>query len=132
MARLDVMVGRTALKNPLIAGAAEHMIGASGVLRALGAGVGAVVVKSINEMERGKDQLQRAEYMLLDDQWREIPWTKDAPSTAFMGRSVGVAYPLASTVPPCCSTIVRVASERCGKGSRRNSVFDESCPARSV
>ncbi|KQY97367.1 dihydroorotate dehydrogenase [Pseudolabrys sp. Root1462] len=90
MARLDVMVGRTALKNPLIAGAAEHMIGASGVLRALGAGVGAVVVKSINEMERGKDQLQRAEYMLLDDQWREIPWTKDAPSTAFMATRSGL------------------------------------------
>lgn len=90
MARLAVSVGRTALKNPLIAGSAEHMIEAGGVRRALAAGVGAVVVKSINEMERGKDQLQRAEYMLLDDQWREIPWTKDAPSTAFMATRSGL------------------------------------------
>ncbi|MBS0534472.1 MAG: tRNA-dihydrouridine synthase [Proteobacteria bacterium] len=90
MARLDVTVGRTALKNPLIAGAAEHMIEAGGVLGALRAGPGAVVVKSINEMERGKDQLQRAEYMLLDEQWREIPWTKDAPATAFMATRSGL------------------------------------------
>jgi len=90
MGRLDVSVGRTALKNPLIAGAAEHMIEAGGVLRALGAGAGAVVVKSINEMERGKDQLQRAEYMLLDEQWREMPWTKDAPATAFMATRSGL------------------------------------------
>ncbi|MCW5694547.1 MAG: tRNA-dihydrouridine synthase [Pseudolabrys sp.] len=90
MARLDVTVGRTALKNPLIAGAAEHVIEAGGVLGALRAGVGAVVVKSINEMERGKDQLQRAEYMLLDDQWREIPWTPQAPATAFMATRSGL------------------------------------------
>lgn len=90
MGRLDVSVGRTALKNPLIAGSAEHMIDAFGVLRALDAGVGAVVVKSINEMQRGKDQLQRAEYMLLDEQWREIPWSKDAPATAFMATRSGL------------------------------------------
>ncbi len=90
MARLEASVGRTALKNPLIAGAAEHMIEAEGVRGALRAGVGAVVVKSINEMERGKDQLQRAEYMLLDEQWREIPWTKDAPATAFMATRSGL------------------------------------------
>lgn len=90
MARLAVSVGRTALKNPLIAGSAEHMIEADGVRRALATGVGAVVVKSINEMERGKDQLQRAEYMLLDEQWREMPWTKDAPATAFMATRSGL------------------------------------------
>jgi len=43
MARLDVSVGRTALKNPLIAGSAEHMIEAGGVLGALKAGVGAAI-----------------------------------------------------------------------------------------
>jgi dihydroorotate dehydrogenase (NAD+) catalytic subunit len=90
MTRLGVTVGRTALKNPLIAGSAEHMIEAEGVRRALRAGVGAVVVKSINEMERGKDQLQRAEYMLLDDAWREIPWTPQAPATAFIACRSGL------------------------------------------
>ena len=55
MARLDVRVGKTVLKNPLIAGSAEHLIDADGVRRALRAGVGAVVVKSINETERGRE-----------------------------------------------------------------------------
>ena len=90
MARSNVTVGRTALKNPLIAGSAEHLIEADGVRRALCAGVGAVVVKSINEMERGRDQLQRAEYMLFDGEWREIPWTPNAPSTAFMATRSGL------------------------------------------
>ncbi|RDV04717.1 tRNA-dihydrouridine synthase [Undibacter mobilis] len=90
MTRLGVTVGRTALKNPVIAGSAEHMIEADGVRRALRAGVGAVVVKSINEMERGKDQLQRAEYMLLDDAWREVPWTPQAPQTAFIACRSGL------------------------------------------
>lgn len=90
MTRLNVTVGRTALKNPLIAGSAEHLIEADGVRRALRAGVGAVVVKSVNESERARDQLQRAEYMLFDGEWREIPWTPDAPSTAFMATRSGL------------------------------------------
>jgi dihydroorotate dehydrogenase (NAD+) catalytic subunit len=90
MGKLEVRVGRTALKNPLIAGSAEHLIEADGVRRALRAGVGAVVVKSTNESERGRDQLQRAEYMLLDDQWREMAWTPEAPSTAFIACRSGL------------------------------------------
>lgn len=90
MSKSEISVGRTALKNPLIAGSAEHLIEAGGVRRALRAGVGAVVVKSTNESERGRDQLQRAEYMLLDDAWREIPWTPDAPSTAFIACRSGL------------------------------------------
>ena len=90
MSRLNVIVGRTVLKNTLIAGSAEHLIEADGVRRALRAGVGAVVVKSINESERGRDQLQRAEYMLLDDEWREIPWSSNAPATAFIACRSGL------------------------------------------
>lgn len=90
MTRLNVTVGRTALKNPLIAGSAEHHIDPEGVRRALRAGVGAVVVKSINESERGRDQLQRAEYMLLDSEWHEMPWTPNAPDTAFIACRSGL------------------------------------------
>src|ERR1700722_15728458 len=90
MSKSEISVGRTVLKNPLIAGSAEHLIEAGGVRRALRAGVGAVVVKSTNESERGRDQLQRAEYMLLDDAWREIPWTPDAPATAFIACRSGL------------------------------------------
>ena len=90
MSKSEISVGRTVLKNPLIAGSAEHLIEAGGVRRALRAGVGAVVVKSTNESERGRDQLQRAEYMLLDEEWREIPWTPNAPSTAFIACRSGL------------------------------------------
>jgi dihydroorotate dehydrogenase (NAD+) catalytic subunit len=76
---LQVMAGPVPLKNPLIAGAAEHLIDADGVRRALKAGVGAVVVKSVNESAAARDQLQRAEYMALDADWRPVPWGPDAP-----------------------------------------------------
>jgi dihydroorotate dehydrogenase len=65
--RLRTSVGTVELKNPLIAAAAEHLIDAEGVRRALAAGVGAVVVKSTNESQAARDQLQRAEYMVLDE-----------------------------------------------------------------
>lgn len=90
MRQSEVSVGKIVLKSPLIAGSAEHLIEAGGVRRALHAGAAAVVVKSVNELERGRDQLQRAEYMLLDDEWREIPWTPDAPSTAFIACRSGL------------------------------------------
>src|SRR5262245_28365332 len=90
MTQSSISIGRVALKNPLIAGSAEHLISADGVRRALRTGVGAVVVKSINESERGRDQLQRAEYMLLDEHWREIPWSRSAPATAFIACRSGL------------------------------------------
>jgi dihydroorotate dehydrogenase (NAD+) catalytic subunit len=75
-------VGALTLKNPLIAAAAEHLIEEAGVQRAIRAGVGAVVVKSINEREAAKDQLQRAEYAVLDAHWRPVAWNASAPMSA--------------------------------------------------
>ena len=80
--RLRTKVGTVELKNPLIAAAAEHLIDADGVRRALAAGVGAVVVKSTNESQAARDQLQRAEYMVLDEAWRPVPWGPQAPPSA--------------------------------------------------
>jgi dihydroorotate dehydrogenase len=77
--RLTTSIGAITLKNPLIAAAAEHLIDADGVRRALAAGVGAVVVKSVNESQAAKDQLQRAEYMVLDERWQPVPWGREAP-----------------------------------------------------
>src|SRR5436190_1190332 len=67
MPNLTTRIGALTLKNPLIAAPAEHLVEEAGVRRALQAGVGAVVVKSTNEREGGKDQLQRAEYAVLDE-----------------------------------------------------------------
>lgn len=87
---LQTRVGRVALKNPLIAGSAEHLIEANGVRRALKAGAGAVVVKSVNESEAARDQLQRAEYMILNERWEPIPWNADAPLHAFVACRSGL------------------------------------------
>ena len=87
---LQTTVGSVKLKNPLIAGSAEHLIEAEGVRRALRAGVGAVVVKSTNETAAGRDQLQRAEYLLLDDQWRPLPWAPGAPMSAVVACRSGL------------------------------------------
>ena len=91
---LATRVGKVELKNPLIAGSAEHLIEAGGVRRALEAGVGAVVVKSVNESDAARDQLQRAEYVLLDDQWRPLPWGPAAPASAVLACRSGL-HPLA-------------------------------------
>lgn len=90
MSILATAIGRVSLKNPLIAGSAEHFIEADGVQRALKAGVGAVVVKSVNESQAARDQLQRAEYMLLDEKWNPIPWRADAPASAFVACRSGL------------------------------------------
>ncbi|MBV8840734.1 MAG: dihydroorotate dehydrogenase [Alphaproteobacteria bacterium] len=79
---LTTRVGAVTLKNPLIAAAAEHLIEEGGVRRAIKAGAGAVVVKSVNEREAAKDQLQRAEYAVLDEQWRPVAWGPSAPMSA--------------------------------------------------
>lgn len=90
MSTLSTTIGRVTLKNPLIAGAAEHLIEAEGISQALKAGVGAVVVKSVNESEAARDQLQRAEYMLLDEHWNRVPWGPDAPASAFVACRSGL------------------------------------------
>lgn len=87
---LHTTVGRVGLKNPLIAGSAEHLIEAEGVRRAIRSGVGAVVVKSVNESQAARDQLQRAEYVVLDEHWRPVPWGPEAPAHAFMATRSGL------------------------------------------
>ena len=90
MTSLTTTVGRLTLKNPLIAGSAEHLIDVGGIQRALNAGVGAVIVKSVNESESARDQLQRAEYMLFDEHWNPVPWGPDAPASAFIACRSGL------------------------------------------
>jgi dihydroorotate dehydrogenase len=84
-------IGRVALKNPLIAGSAEHLTDADGVRRALRAGAGAVVVKSTNESQAARHQLQCAEYMILDNRWQPLPWTTEAPLDAFVACRSGLS-----------------------------------------
>jgi dihydroorotate dehydrogenase (NAD+) catalytic subunit len=89
---LDVNIGSLRLKNPLIAGAAEHLIEETGVRRALAAGAAVVVMKSTNEVEAAKTQLDCAEYSAFDENWKQIAWNASAPASAFIACRSGL-YP---------------------------------------
>jgi dihydroorotate dehydrogenase (NAD+) catalytic subunit len=89
--RLETSIGALRLKNPVIAGPAEHLIDPDNVRRALRAGVGAVVLKSTNESEAAREQLERAEYAVFDAQWRAVPWGPDAPDAATVATRSGLA-----------------------------------------
>ncbi|MCC2097494.1 MAG: tRNA-dihydrouridine synthase [Hyphomicrobiales bacterium] len=87
---LKVSIGPLTLKNPVIAGAGEHLIDASGVRAALQAGASVVVMKSVNEVQAGKDQLARAEYAVLDEFWQPCEWGPKAPPSAFIACRSGL------------------------------------------
>jgi dihydroorotate dehydrogenase (NAD+) catalytic subunit len=88
--RLEARVGSLRLKNPVIAGPAEHLIDPDNVRRALRTGVGAVVIKSTNESEGAREQLERAEYAVFDEQWRAVSWGADAPAGATIATRSGL------------------------------------------
>ena len=90
--RLEVSIGTLHLKNPLIAGAAEHLIEESGVRAALRAGAAMVVMKSTNEVAAAKAQLDAAEYAVFDETWQRQDWNAAAPSSAFIACRSGL-YP---------------------------------------
>jgi dihydroorotate dehydrogenase (NAD+) catalytic subunit len=90
MADLTTRIGALTLKNPLIAAPAEHLIEEAGVRRAITAGVGAVVVKSVNEREGARDQLQRAEFAVFDEHWRPVAWDAAAPMSATIATRSGL------------------------------------------
>ena len=90
MDALVTTVGRTVLRNPIIAGPADHFIDEEGVRRALKTGVGAVVLKSVNETQSAKEQLQSAEYAALDEQWRPVKWGPDAPLGTTIANRTGL------------------------------------------
>lgn len=90
-ARTSVSLGAVRLKSPLICGAGEHLMYAEGVRQALKAGAAAVVPKSANETEAGKRQLDRTDYILLDSQWRKLPWNFNPPADASLFCRSGLA-----------------------------------------
>jgi dihydroorotate dehydrogenase (NAD+) catalytic subunit len=89
-ADLSVTVAGLELKNPIMAGSGEATMSEEGILAALDAGAAAVVAKSVNESEAARRQLDAAEYVLLDPQWRPLPWGP-APRTASLFCRSGLA-----------------------------------------
>jgi len=84
-------VGSIRLKNPVLAGSGEHLIEAAGIRSALDAGAACVFMKSTNESEAARSQLDRADYALLDSEWRRLPWDFAPPPDASLYCRSGLA-----------------------------------------
>ncbi|MBT5073585.1 MAG: dihydroorotate dehydrogenase [Kordiimonadaceae bacterium] len=82
MKSLGVNIGNITLKNPLICGSGEHFIELSGIEKALKAGAGAVVIKSTNESDAAKEQLEKTDYALLDSNFNKLEWDFNPPRDA--------------------------------------------------
>ncbi len=90
MNKLSINIGNTKLKNPLICGAGEHFIELDGIEKALKAGAGAVVIKSTNESEAAKTQLEKTDYVLLNSNFDKLPWDFDPPRDASLFNRSGL------------------------------------------
>jgi dihydroorotate dehydrogenase len=75
MSDLSIGLGKIQLKNPVICASSEITMTAPGIRAALDAGAAAVIAKSVNESPAAAAQLGKADYVLLDDDFRPIPWT---------------------------------------------------------
>lgn len=82
MKNLNTSLGGIALRNPVIAGSAEHLIDAEGIRAVLRAGAAVAVLKSLNESGAAREQLQRAEYAALDENFEPVAWGRNAPRGA--------------------------------------------------
>ena len=74
MTDLSIELGKIHLKNPLICASSEITMTQEGIRAGLDAGAAAVIAKSVNELPAAAAQLAKADYVLLDDEFRPIPW----------------------------------------------------------
>jgi dihydroorotate dehydrogenase (NAD+) catalytic subunit len=87
MPDLAVQLGALRLKNPVVCGASERTITVEDLRAAVDAGAAAVVVKSTNESEAARRQLEAAEYALLDADWAEVEAPSADRSSTLFNRS---------------------------------------------
>lgn len=71
---LSIELGKIRLKNPLICASSEATMTAEGIRAAIDAGAGAVIAKSVNESAEAAQQLSKADYVLLGENWQIVPW----------------------------------------------------------
>lgn len=71
---LSINLGKIRLKNPLICASSEITMTAEGIRLAIDSGAAAVIAKSVNESPAAAAQLSKGDYVLLDDNWRVVPW----------------------------------------------------------
>ncbi len=87
MPDLSVQLGTLRLKNPVVCASSERTITIEDLRAAVDAGAAAVVVKSTNESEAARRQLEGAEYVLLDADWAEVTAAGADRSSTLFNRS---------------------------------------------
>ena len=87
MPDLSVQLGTLRLKNPVVCASSERTITIEDLRAAVDAGAAAVVVKSTNESEAARRQLESAEYVLLDADWAEVTAAGADRSSTLFNRS---------------------------------------------
>src|SRR3954447_20548105 len=75
------------LKSPVLAGFGEATMTAAGIRAALEAGAAAGVAQLADESESAKRQLREADYVLLDEHLRPLPWGPVPRSASLFCRS---------------------------------------------
>ncbi len=97
---LSIDLGKIHLKNPLICASSEITMTREGIRAALDAGAAAVIAKSVNESPAAAAQLDKADYVLLDGDFRPIPWTSSQRLNASLFCRSGLAQtPLDEYLP---------------------------------
>ncbi|MGH9320293.1 MAG: dihydroorotate dehydrogenase, partial [Vicinamibacteria bacterium] len=89
--RSETRIGAIQLKNPVLAGSGEHLIEEAGMRSAIDRGAACVFMKSTNESEAARAQLDRADYALVDSEWRRLPWNFEPPKDASLYCRSGLA-----------------------------------------
>lgn len=87
MADLSTGFGGLRLVNPVIAASCEYTMTEAGIRACIDAGAGAVVAKSINESPAAARQLDIADYILLDQGLRAVPWSLATGTETLFNRS---------------------------------------------
>lgn len=87
MADLTTELCGIRLRNPVIAASCEVTMTEEGIRACLDAGAGAVVAKSVNELPAAARQLAAADYTLLDDELRPVPWGAATGAEILLNRS---------------------------------------------
>ncbi|HYZ20900.1 MAG TPA: dihydroorotate dehydrogenase [Rhodopila sp.] len=72
--RLAARVGAMELANPLICGSGEPVMTEAGIRAALRAGAAGVIAKSVNEQPAAARQLDRADYLRMDERGVPTAW----------------------------------------------------------
>lgn len=100
MSDLLIDIGKIHLKNPLICASSEITMTREGIRAAIDAGAAAVIAKSVNESPAAAAQLDKADYILLDDDFHPVPWTsRDRLRTSLFCRSGLAQTPLGEYLP---------------------------------